>query len=167
MMPKLQDRRERRQPHGVDADGDRIGNIELVVGHDAGQHETDRDIEHRAYDKRSENSDRHVALRIFGFLRRRRYGVEADIGEEDHGRAADHAAQAELARPGVGRNECSPRLLAVTQCSVLTNGAAAAMNTTMMTSLIATMTLLTRAEFMDADDEQGRNAGDHDHGREH
>ena len=37
-------------------------------------------------------------------------------------------------------------LPAVTQCAVVTNGAAAAMNTTMMTSLIATMMLLKRAD---------------------
>ena len=37
-------------------------------------------------------------------------------------------------------------LLAVTQCAVLTNGTATAMKTRMITSLIATITLLTRAD---------------------
>ena len=37
-------------------------------------------------------------------------------------------------------------LFAVTQCAVETSGAATAMNSTMMTSLMATMTLLTRAD---------------------
>ncbi len=37
-------------------------------------------------------------------------------------------------------------LLAVTQCTVLKNGAATAMKTTMITSLMATITLLTRAD---------------------
>ena len=68
MMP-IKERRQRGQAHGVDANRDRIRNIELVVGHDAGQHEADRHVEYCAYDKRSENPDRHVALRILAYGR--------------------------------------------------------------------------------------------------
>ena len=48
--------------------------------------------------------------------------------------------------PALGGMNCPPGLPAVTQCAVVTKGAAAAMNSTMMTSLTATMTVLTRED---------------------
>ena len=39
----------------------------------------------------ADQPDRHVALRVLGFLGRGRDRVEADIGEEDRRRGADHA----------------------------------------------------------------------------
>ena len=57
----------------------------------------------------SENSDRHVLLRILRLLRRGRDGVESDIGEEDDARRANDARPAELAEgAGVRRNERVP-----------------------------------------------------------
>ena len=52
---------------------------------------------------------RHVALRMLRLLRRGRNGVEADIREEDHARAAEDAAPAELAERRLsfaGMNGC-------------------------------------------------------------
>ncbi len=94
---ELEHGREPGQPDGIDADGNRIGDVELVVGDDAGEHKAHGDIEHGADDERAQNADRHVALRIMRLLRRGRHGVEADIGEEHYGRAAQYAAQAEFA----------------------------------------------------------------------
>ena len=36
------------RPGRVDADGDRVGDVELCVRHDADQHDRDRDVDHRA-----------------------------------------------------------------------------------------------------------------------
>ena len=44
----------------------------------------------------------HVALRVLGFLGSGRYRVEADVGEEDRGRRAQHADAAKV--PSGGRN---------------------------------------------------------------
>ena len=106
----LEDRRKETHADGVDPDGDRIRHVELVVRHNPGQHEADRDIEHRAYRQRAENPDRHVALRVLGFLRGGRNGVEPDIGEEHHRGAAQNAAQPELALANVWRNEIARRV---------------------------------------------------------
>ena len=60
-----------------------------------------------------EDADRHVALRVLGFLRRGRHGVEADVGEEDDACGAEyphdaavvvrHASRRRVGRRG--RNE--------------------------------------------------------------
>ena len=92
--PEPRERRARR----VDADGDRIGHVELGVVHHAGEHERHGDVEHGADRERAEDADRHVPLRILGLLRRGGHRVEADVGEEDHARAADDAVPAVLAR---------------------------------------------------------------------
>ena len=90
----------------VDADGDRIGDVELGVVDDAGEDEGDRDVEHGTDRERAENADRHVLLRILGLLRRRGHRVESDVREEDHARPADDAVPAVLARgpPAAGTN---------------------------------------------------------------
>ena len=51
----------------------------------------DQQVEDRADQQRADQADRHVALRVLGFLGRGRDRVEADIGEEDRRRGADHA----------------------------------------------------------------------------
>ena len=70
------------------------------------QHHRDEHVDHRADRQRAEDADRHVARRVARFLRRGRHGVEADVGEEHHAGAAQHAAPAELAElTGVRRDE--------------------------------------------------------------
>ena len=78
----------------VDADRDGIRYAQLPEGHDAGEHQGHQDVEHRADDERREDADRQVALRVLRLLRRRRHGVEADVGEEDDARAGQHAVDA-------------------------------------------------------------------------
>ena len=102
---ELDERGEPGEAHGVDALGDRLGDVELVVGDDAGEHVSHEDVEHRADGEGAEHADRHVALRVLGFLRGGRDGVEADVGEEDHARGADDAVPAELALAQVRRDE--------------------------------------------------------------
>ncbi|GCC49236.1 hypothetical protein chiPu_0033601, partial [Chiloscyllium punctatum] len=89
----------------IDADRDRIRHAEPVIRHDAGQHESNRNIERSADHERAEDADRHVALRPLRLLRRGRDRIEADIGEENHRRAADHARPAEYARTGIRRDQ--------------------------------------------------------------
>ena len=81
--------------------------VELVVADDAGEHEADRHVQHRADHERPEDADRHVAFRVLGLLRGGRDCIKADIGKEDNGCAAHDAAETELAGTGTGRNELS------------------------------------------------------------
>jgi len=65
-----------------------------LPGHQSGEADGDRNIEHGAYDQRGDDADGQVALRVTALLGRGRYGVEADVGEEDDGAAGQHAAPA-------------------------------------------------------------------------
>ncbi len=69
----LHDRAQPREagPRGVDADGDRVGHVERVEVDDAGQHQRDGDVEHRADRERAEDADRHVALWVASLPARR------------------------------------------------------------------------------------------------
>ena len=51
----------------------------------------DEDVEDGAEQQAADQADRHVALRVLGFLGGGRDRVEADIGEEDRRRRADRA----------------------------------------------------------------------------
>ena len=63
---------------------------EVLDRRHAAQHVREQHVEDGADDQRAEDADRHVALRVLGFLRRRRHRVEADEREEhDAGRAQD------------------------------------------------------------------------------
>src|SRR5207249_6869533 len=53
-------------------------------GGDAAEHVGEQDIQNGAKSERSENSDRHVALRIPRFLCGRGNGIKADVSEEDN-----------------------------------------------------------------------------------
>ena len=118
------------------------------------------DVEQRADRERAQDADGHVALRVLGLLRGGRDRVEADVGEEDDGRAADDAAPAEVAEvAGVGRDE-GVRVVAVTQLRIDRNAAQATMKATTIATLTTTMTVLTLRRFLDADDEQRRDGGD-------
>ena len=80
--------------HRVDRDRDRIGHVELLVIDDPGQNDRPQAIEDRADDQRTDDSDRHVALRVFGLLSGRRDRVEPDVGEEDEASPPENAAPA-------------------------------------------------------------------------
>src|SRR5262249_22969039 len=80
-----------------DGDIDGLGDIELFVRGDAGHDERHSDVEDGADDERGDDADGQVALRIFALLRRRRDGIEADIGKEDGAGAGEDTAPAVLA----------------------------------------------------------------------
>ena len=86
-------------------DEDRRGIVQLGVVHHARHDERHQDVQHGADGQRAENADRHVALRVLRFLRRGAHRIESDVGEEDHARAAQHAAPAELAELAGVRRE--------------------------------------------------------------
>src|SRR4029077_7665250 len=71
---------------------ERIGDVEFVIIDDAGEHERNQDIKHRADNERGENSARQVALRIFTFFRRGRNGIEPDVSPEYRSHPFEHAA---------------------------------------------------------------------------
>ena len=81
-------------------DRGRVSEISCVLSH-AGDHGRHQNVEHRANDEAGDNAYRHVALRIFCFLRRCRHGIESDEREENDGGAAHDTADA-------GRNERVP-----------------------------------------------------------
>ena len=74
----------------------RLVGAQQRVGTEPGHHRGHGDIQHRADGQRSEDADRQVALRVARFLRRHRRGLEADVGEKHHRRAAQNAAPAVL-----------------------------------------------------------------------
>jgi hypothetical protein len=75
-------------PEGV---GDRCGDVELGVGHHAGDHRHDGDVEHGAQQQRGDEGDRHVSLRPPRLLGLGRHRVESDVGEKGKGGAGEHA----------------------------------------------------------------------------
>ena len=91
------DRTERDEEHGdrkpPDRERPRHGGVEvdLVVRDHAGQHGRHQDVEDRAEPERGDDGDRYVALRIAGLLGVGRDGIEANVGEEDVGRALEDA----------------------------------------------------------------------------
>ena len=94
--------------------------------------------------ERSEDADRHVALRILRFLRRRDHRIEADEGEEDDACRAKDAAPAECVTPKwpvFGRNERVPvRRVDVHAADTITRK--------MMATLMNTMRLLNHADSL-------------------
>ena len=115
IAPSLMKRRDPAQPGPVGDDRDRIGDVELGVGHDAGRDTGDQDVEHGADQERADDADRHVPLRILRLLGRRTHRVEPDVGEEHHRGTGHDPAPAEgtLDRKSVGthclrRNERVP-----------------------------------------------------------
>ncbi len=55
----------------VDANRNRIRNIQSIEGHDSCENKTDHDVQDRTDKQRAQNADRHIPHRIFGFLCRR------------------------------------------------------------------------------------------------
>ena len=160
----VHDRRKPFDADGVDADRDGIGHIELVVGNDAGEHQGDRHVERRADHERTENADRHVALRVDGLLRRGRNRVEADIGEEHHGGAADDAAPAEPAQTQIGRDECAGRVGRSHPVGGAEVPHADRDECDDDDELDGDEDGVELRQFTDADQQDGRHDGDHHHG---
>ena len=139
----LDGRREPELPGGLDADGDRVGNVELLVGDDARQDERDGDVEHRADAERDEDADGQVPLRVSRLLRGGRDGVEADVREEDHRRPLQHAGRAEAAEGAlVGRDEGVPVL------GLARSATAKAMKSRTTVTFMNTMIVLKRADSL-------------------
>src|SRR5438094_1002155 len=66
--------------------GDRgfaAGRAKVLDRSNTAQHVREEDVKDRAKGQRPKNSNWHIALRISGFLRRSRDGIEADVSEED------------------------------------------------------------------------------------
>jgi hypothetical protein len=80
-----------RQAGHLERPGQRIGGLQLLVRHQPGRHRSDNHIDDGADREPAQNADRHVPLRVAGFLRRRRDRVEADVRKE-HDRGALHDA---------------------------------------------------------------------------
>ncbi len=72
-------------------DRGRIAEIGCVFSH-AGEDRCHQDIEQRTNNETGDDSDRHITLRISGFLGRSRDSIESDEGEKDYRCAAHHAA---------------------------------------------------------------------------
>ena len=85
-----------------------FGGIQHRVRHQAGQYRGHGQVQHGADHQRHQDAERQVALRRLAFLRRRGGRLEADVGEEDHGRAAHDAGPAVFAVALRFRNERVP-----------------------------------------------------------
>src|SRR5207302_682899 len=71
----------------------------------AAQHIGEQHIKNCAEHERPKNSNRHVALRISGFLRRGRNSIETDIGEEDNASSAQNTEDSAVGvRDALGRS---------------------------------------------------------------
>ncbi len=72
-----------RQARHLERTRERVGRLELLVGHEAGRHDADDDVDDRADGQPAKDADRHVALRVPGFFRRGGDRIEADVGKKD------------------------------------------------------------------------------------
>ncbi len=73
----------------------RVAHVDQLVGDDPRQDEGHRDIEDDDDAQAEHEPEGDVLLRVLGLLGRRGDGVEADVGEEDDGRAGHDALPAE------------------------------------------------------------------------
>ena len=79
------------------------------VGNHSSQQAGNQDVKNGADHQRSEDADGHVLLRVLGFLRGGRDGVESDVGEEDDTGGARDPRPPILAECSlVGRDEGMP-----------------------------------------------------------
>ena len=93
----------------IDGQRDGSGYGQFLEGDDAGEDEGDEDVEDGAEQKGTENSKRHVALGVFGFLGGSGDGIEADVGKKDDSGTGKDAAPTELPEAaGVFGNEGNP-----------------------------------------------------------
>ena len=115
----------------------------LGVGHEADHHARDQHVEDGAHHQRPEDADRHVLLRVLGFLCGGRHRVEADEGEEDDAGAADDAAPA-VDAPNSPVVCCAG--MNGDQLPVLMNIEPAAITSSTTATLMMTITALTLAD---------------------
>ena len=81
----------------VDRDRDRIGHVQQFVVDHQGHHDGNQDVQHGADQQRTDDAERHVALRVLGFLAGGGHRFEADVGEEHDRCGAEDAAPAVFA----------------------------------------------------------------------
>ncbi len=93
---ELDQHREPRPADAVHRQRDRVGHAELAIRHQPGQHRAGGDVQHGAHRQRAKDAHWHVAAGIARLGRGGGNGLETEIGEEQHRRAAQHA------RPAVG-----------------------------------------------------------------
>ena len=82
LPPVHADTLERRGNRGI--------GINLVIGDHAGEHNCYEDIEHRANNKRGNDSDGDIMLGIACLLGVSRNGIKPNVGEEYHRGAGEH-----------------------------------------------------------------------------
>jgi hypothetical protein len=102
---ELYNRSKPADPGRIDANRDRIRHIQSVEWHDSGEDKADNHVQNRADQERAQNTDGHIAPRIFRLLRRGRDGIESDIRKKHHSGAAHHARPAVNSKTLVGRDE--------------------------------------------------------------
>ncbi len=108
---ELHDEGEAREADHVDRLRDRIRHVQIAIGHEAGEHGGNRDVEDRADEQRADQSLGCIGLRVATLAHRRRDGLEPDEGEEHHGRAPEDPAHTEMAElADVCRYERVPQL---------------------------------------------------------
>ena len=76
-------------------EGDRLGVVELGIGHVARHDGRHGDVEHGADEQRCDDARRHVVRGVLRLLCRGRDGVNAEVGEDDDGGAGGDAGEAE------------------------------------------------------------------------
>ena len=106
---------------------------ERRIRHEPREDRGDDDVDDRAEDERPDDADGHVAPRVLALLGARRDGVEADVGEEDDGRARPDPGEAV-------RRERVPVLRPARSCAQARTKKAST------TSFTPTMTALKRAD---------------------
>ena len=76
-------------------EGDGLRRVEHRIRHDAREDGGDDGIEQRTDKERSDDANGQIPCGVAALFRRRRDGIEADVGEEDNGRTRDDTAVAE------------------------------------------------------------------------
>ena len=98
-----------RKPHArgrrIDGEGQRIRHIQLPEGRQTRQNQNHGNVKHGANPERTQDANRHVALRVSRFLRGRGDRVKPNVGEEDDPRPSQHSRQAELAEGALVRRQ--------------------------------------------------------------
>jgi len=71
--------------------GHRRVDVDLIIGHHAGEHQRHGDVQHGADDQRGDDADGHVAIGTAGLFRVGGNRVKSDVGEKDNGRTGENA----------------------------------------------------------------------------
>ena len=101
--PECHDPARRLQAGDFERPRQRVRGPQIRVRHESGRDKTHDDVNQRADGQPTQNADRHVPLRVLGFLRRGRNGIEADVREEhNRGPLVDAAPSVRRKRRVVG-----------------------------------------------------------------